>query len=182
MLPDHPLRLFFAVPLPTGLADRVESIARPLARATGGRCTPASQYHLTLAFLGDVEAGRRAELMALVAGLDWPAVRLTLDRTGSFGKDTGWLAPSQTPEPLLAAVQNLHRHLRLAGFHVERRRWRPHLTILRRQQTPLPPAALEPLLPWPLERLQLLSSDLTPRGPRYTLEGELYWPHRSSPV
>ena len=180
MLPDHPLRLFFAVPLPAGLASCVESIAKPLSRTTGGRCTSAGQYHLTLAFLGEIAAGRRTELMTLAAGLDWPAVCLELDRTGSFGKDAGWLAPSQVPEPLVAAVQCLHRQLRLAGFHVERRRWRPHLTILRRLQIPLLPAVLEPPLSWPLERLQLLSSRLTPRGPRYTLEGELHWPHHGS--
>ncbi|MCG9026599.1 RNA 2',3'-cyclic phosphodiesterase [Laribacter hongkongensis] len=179
-LPDHPLRLFFAVPLLAGLASRVESIAKPLSRTTGGRCTPAGQYHLTLAFLGEIAAGRRTELMTLATSLDWPAICLELDRTGSFGKDAGWLAPSQVPEPLVAAVQCLHRQLRLAGFHVERRRWRPHLTILRRLQIPLLPAVLEPPLPWPLERLQLLSSRLTPRGPRYTLEGELHWPHHGS--
>lgn len=64
---DGSLRLFFALEPDPAVRRALASLARALARATGGRVPQAEILHLTLAFLGQVPAGRHAELAAIGA-------------------------------------------------------------------------------------------------------------------
>ncbi|WP_280535975.1 RNA 2',3'-cyclic phosphodiesterase [Halopenitus sp. POP-27] len=55
------MRAFFAVDLPTDLADRIAEVQGTLRSADGLRFTDPEQAHVTLEFLGDVPAGSDGE-------------------------------------------------------------------------------------------------------------------------
>ena len=54
------MRTFVALDLPPDLADDVAALARQLGAAVEGRFLPRSTYHLTLAFLGEVDEAQAA--------------------------------------------------------------------------------------------------------------------------
>ena len=56
--------------------------ARPEIRAAGGRTVPAKNIHMTLRFLGDVDASQQGELEERLAEFVFEPVTLTLDRVG----------------------------------------------------------------------------------------------------
>ena len=121
------MRLFVALPLP-------EAITAPLARlaasAPVGRAVAEENMHLTLAFLGEVA---RAELPALDAALSelrhapFPVAFHELTALG--GRQARLLVLTATgPEALHSRLTTA---LRCAEFTLARRRFRPHVTLLR---------------------------------------------------
>lgn len=179
------LRLFIAIDVPeqwtVALGDAQQSLRRRgLERL---RWVRPEAMHLTLKFLGAVDAGRVAavtEAMATAAGS--PPFRLTLERLGAFG-------PTGRPRVLwagvggeLAALDRLWRALdqrvQPLGFARERGRFSPHLTIARvpEQTPPELVAGVEQLLaaisvaetpPLTVREIALVRSLLGPGGARY---------------
>ena len=127
----------------------------------------AERIHLTLAFLGEVEQERLAELKALpVRGRChelpieqaryWPRSRIV------------WVGPERTPEPLLRLSGGLNRELGSRRFRTEAREFAAHITLLRDARAPeaLPPL---PRVRWPVEEVVLARSRLSPAGPDYSI-------------
>ena len=160
------MRLFFACFPTKSLAGRLHRQVPQLRPLCGGRPIPVANLHLTLAFLGEVDPARLAALIELAERQTFPPLRLQLDRAGSFGTRAGWLAPGPEAELLAGWVRQLQIELGEAGFHVEHHPFRPHLTLLRRLDRPLPAQAIPPLF-WDLARFALVESTLAPRGARY---------------
>ena len=82
-------RLFIAIVLPEGVKDEVEKAQGELRRGLaepGVRWTKRTQFHLTLKFLGDVEAQRLAALTGALqrACREFPALQLRAERVGFF--------------------------------------------------------------------------------------------------
>ncbi|MBE7420029.1 MAG: 2'-5' RNA ligase family protein [Ideonella sp.] len=125
------LRLFVALwpgpALRAALAARRDAIAWP----AGAAPVPDAQLHLTLHFIGHVDATR---LPQLVAGLWLPPPRLRLQ----LGEPVHWphglvvLPVAEPPDALLALHASLATALVGLGLTVERRAFRPHVTLARR--------------------------------------------------
>ena len=124
---------------------------------------------MTVAFLGDVQQERVANVEAigaLSAAAAQPFV-LRLDRIGLFrDAGIGWAAPDEVPAALLRIVETLGEALQAAGLRVERRAFRPHVTLARRCAGPLSEAAM-PRIEWRVDALTLMASETLPEGPRY---------------
>ncbi|UTN84660.1 hypothetical protein NMC41_23080 [Pseudomonas aeruginosa] len=67
-MPDRSLRLFFALPCPPPLAERIGRWrdSRPLS----GRQVATANLHLTLAFLGPVPSSRLVALLDMAAAIE----------------------------------------------------------------------------------------------------------------
>lgn len=164
-----PLRLFFALPCP-------EEIRAPLAAwrdglAIDGQPVAAANLHLTLAFLGAVPRARKAELLALGASLPRTPFELLLDRLERWRNGILHLAPTTIPPALPSLVQALQDALQVSGFELERRPFRPHLTLARHCRH-APDA--EAQFAWPARELVLYSSENGPHGVHYRAIGR--WP------
>ena len=129
------MRLFAAIQFsPAVKSALLEAIAALRHQGTGTFTRPEN-LHLTLAFIGETEdlPGAKAALDAACAG---GPVSLTLGGLGHFN-DLWWTDVRQNPklEKLALAVQ---RALREQGFSIEKRAWKPHVTLVRRWRGPRP--------------------------------------------
>jgi len=170
------LRLFFAL-WPDDAARRaISALAREVAQRAEGRATRGETIHLTLAFLGDVDANRLPALAALgaaVAGAA-PPFALKLDLVGGYGDArVAWLGAEPVPAPLAALAARLNAALAAGGFRVDHRPFAAHVTLARKCRS-LPPRDRVATVGWAVDRLTLVASELTTGGSRYRTHAD--WP------
>lgn len=133
---------FFALPLPTELKQT-------LHKQIQGQHLPFSRFvheqdlHLTLAFLGAAEEQQLETALSLVASSvqHMEAFPLVIDSLGFFGKKTEprifWAGVKQ--ESRLNELQSaVDAACREAGFALESRPFRPHITIARKWKGEFP--------------------------------------------
>ena len=175
-----PHRLFFALWPEPALRAALAATADALLQAhpNDGRRLRADRYHLTLQFLGDVEALHRDDVVARANGaaarVDSPAFDLVLDQAGGFANArVWWLAPGTVPDGLRQLWDALGLALRQAGQKPKASPgFSPHLTLVRDVAARLPATPVAPLR-WRVDRFVLVDSQ--PPRP-YRIVGE--WPLR----
>ena len=149
-----------------------ESTRRALRCATrditaGGMRMPAANLHITLAFVGFVDAATQRCMEEAASKLSIAPFDIALDRIGSFGQKILWVGSSQPPEDLFALQQTLNAALAdSCGYQPEARPYRPHVTIERNLDAPLEAALGQPLR-WRADRFALVESiaSTTPSTP-----------------
>lgn len=141
---------FLGLRLSRASADRLEAVARRLrAWELPARWTHPDDYHLTLVFLGAVDADEAACLPAAVdevaGSLRAPALRFSgLGAAGGRGDEPKYVfAAVDDPE---AACDGMRRDLCEALEMRPESRFRPHVTLCRPQPAP---AGLPLMRDWP---------------------------------
>lgn len=130
------IRRFVAIGVPPAVREALEAALAPSGDHLGAlRPTDPVSWHLTLAFLGEVDADRLDGIVEVVrAALDdvTPPVALTLDGAGEFRRTALWAGVRDEPEGQLARLGDaIQSGCAAAGLPVEQRRVRPHVTIAR---------------------------------------------------
>jgi len=148
---DERIRLFCGLRLPEQALDGLVAWQREAVAHPGLRPVPREHLHVTLAFLGHRPAG---ELEAILGALRAAAARaepaLLTVRGYRETRSVGMLTCDDEGGRAAALAADLQGRLEaLAVYEPERRRWLPHVTVVRfrerpRLQPPLP--ALEPLV------------------------------------
>ena len=160
------MRLFLAVNFREELLAALEETQALLKRrGLRGRYAPPENLHLTLAFLGEYPDPDR--VLEVMDALEFDPFPLTLEGFGRFG-DLWWagLAPS---EPLNALVRRLRRALAENDIPFDRKRFSPHITLVRKGVFDgKPPAAEVPRVKMTVDRFSLMRSDRGKRGMIYT--------------
>lgn len=166
------MRAFIALELPLEFEDEIAGMARQLSAVVQGRFSSRQNYHLTLAFLGEIgETQARDAIAALdesCASVE--PVELRPEGLGHFGRPsdaTLWLGITQTAE-LDALCGDVRSRLTTAGIAYDDKSFRPHITLARRARLPkgeLPGLAFP--LPTRTRRVTLFKSTLTQDGPIY---------------
>ncbi len=157
------VRLFVAVELPLRVREHLDAGAAPVRAAMDGwRWTPAAQWHLTLAFLGEVSEARLPELsrrMGLAARRHRP-FELALAGFGAFGSARRarilWVGVDGEREALVRLADTVSAGARRAKVALEDRRYRPHMTLGRRRA--------------PVDVRDLLDTGAGYHGPTWTVE------------
>ncbi len=165
-------RLFFALWPQPELADRLQALAGKTLRSGDGRRVAAENIHLTLAFLGAVDAAFRDCAEQVAATIRAGAFTLMLEQIGCWSR-TGilWAGPARVPEPLLHLVQGLNAALAGCGYAPERRPYAAHLTLARKVRRGTKPAPIDPLV-WEVRRFCLVRSRLDAGGAHYEIVRE----------
>ena len=181
------MRLFVAVPLPPELTARAAALLPAALPAT--RPVRAELMHLTLAFLGwtpdeqldDVVAAARA------AATGQPSFELSFAGAGRFPA-TGrprvvWLGIGEGQEALATLAVRVTGELSTRQLKFDDRPFAPHLTLARVRDEATGPeartiaAAVEavevPPLRTRVDRIAVVESVLSPKGPRYTARAEV---------
>lgn len=130
------MRAFIALELPDSMVGEVLVLTRQLRSVVPGRFMKPETYHLTLAFLGEVdEAGARCAMEALddaCQGLG--SVPLRPEGLGSFGRAsdaTLWLGIAPAPE-LMEVARAVRAALGARGLSYDAKPFKPHVTLARR--------------------------------------------------
>jgi 2'-5' RNA ligase len=111
----------------------------------GARPVPDAKLHLTLHFIGSVPASR---VDAVARGLAVPArpAALTLTRAAVWPRGLVVLEPQSPTDPLRGLHADLAAALGALGLPVERRRFRPHVTLAREASGAQVPASHAPIV------------------------------------
>ncbi|HEY0211168.1 RNA 2',3'-cyclic phosphodiesterase [Acerihabitans sp.] len=137
-------RLFFAIALPDALRqDVIDWRAARFPHETG-RPVAAANLHITLAFLGEVGAGKEQALRAAAMRLQQKPFTLALDDCGHWpGSGVVWLGMKRAPRGLLQLAQWLRAQAARNGCYQSPLPYHPHVTLLRQahQAVALPPGA-----------------------------------------
>ena len=127
------LRLFFALWPDEAVRASLAQFVETLKQTTTARWVEPENFHITLAFLGAVNEDQLPLVCRIGDGIDGQSFELTLDRIDFWPKrEIVWLSPSSTPAALANLASGLTAELKQAGFVVENRPYRAHLTLARR--------------------------------------------------
>jgi len=126
----------------------------------GHRLTRPARMHLTLHFLGDVDAAGAQRVREALADVHLPPLDLVLDRSCTWKNDIAVVqpAPHAGLDALHAAVVEA---VRRAGLPVRDERFAPHLTIARQARGAARPPQMAPV-PWRVDAFVLVASRLAP--------------------
>ncbi|VFN06250.1 MAG: 2'-5' RNA ligase [Candidatus Kentron sp. G] len=166
MKPDH-RRLFFALWPTEAVRRALRELLEKSTPSLGGRPVPAENLHVTLLFLGSVDAARQGCLEKAAGGIDAPPFELRFDHLGSFPRARIiWSGVSETPPALLSLAAELGRGAAGCGLEPEGRPFTPHLTLARKAGKPVRDVPHAPVA-WPVEGFCLAESLTLPTGARY---------------
>ena len=133
------MRLFFGLSLPDAVYQAVCGRAAACRKTIEGRYVREENYHMTLAFLGDVPENRvndAAEILRRCVG-GVPTPRLTLGETSYFGRaGNAILIVRVTSEPSLIPLHDtLVQALEKAALPFDPGPFSPHITLARHART-----------------------------------------------
>jgi 2'-5' RNA ligase len=161
------VRLFFALRPDEGVRAQLAHWSRELHAVCGGRPTRGENLHLTLAFLGNVEDARAAEVGRAADEVAPRAATLVLDTPGCWKHNRiAWAGASAVPGELNAMVVELRNALTRSGIAFDAKPFASHVTLLRDAREPRTMPALAPI-DWRLDGFALVRSVTLPRGSRY---------------
>ena len=167
--PERPAaqRLFFALWPDASLQHRIHALARTALARGNGRLVAPGNLHLTLAFLGAVDADRRRCLEAAAGTVRTGRFSLEFDVAGYWAKPRVlWFGCSRPPQALLDLVASLQSGVRACGFDPDRRPYAVHLTVARSVAHNPGAAGIAPLY-WPVDGFVLVESQTRPEGAQY---------------
>ena len=142
--PD-PWRCFVGLPLPGPHREALTRQAARLAGALASRITwtKPDNWHLTLRFLGDVDAAAVPALCSALAGVRFAPFSLRLGAAGGFPPAGGrgaprtlWVGLECGAEQCIRLAADLDRALEPLGFEPGDRPLRPHVTLGRVRKAP----------------------------------------------
>lgn len=166
-----PVRLFIAISLDEHILDAVGAMQEELRRnRVRGNFTKTENLHLTLAFIG--EYGDPDRVLDALRPLRFEPMQLRLEGFGSFG-DLYWCGLAKNEE-LAGCVRRLRRALSESGIPFDRKRFAPHITLLRRAVCAGMPGVTVPQASMTAERISLFRSDRGKSGMIYTELGSVY--------
>ena len=123
------MRLFIAINLNDEMKDALIDIQDTM-RTYGvrGKDTPPENFHLTLAFIGEYDEPERVK--EVMESIEIRPFEMSLRGIGAF-RDLWW-AGIENSAPLMAVSRRLRRALAEADIPFDKKKFSPHITIIRR--------------------------------------------------
>lgn len=169
-------RLFVALSLPEIVADGLTQLQ---SGVDGARWRPVENFHITLAFIGDVDRHGFADALEALSTIEAPAFEMTLRGAGFFGdkRPTSLWAGVEQNAALNHLQTKTETALRRADFKLDRRKFTPHVTLAYVKNIPPDVAALYcaghglfSCGPFPVDAFHLYSSQLGGEVSHYEIE------------
>lgn len=160
-------RLFFALWPTDHLRRALAADTAEVIKSFHCQATAIENFHVTLAFLGAVEASRVAEVTGVAREVRVPCCELHFDHLMVWKRSHVLaLVASRIPDALQEFVQNLRSRLIRDGFKLDDEPYRPHVTLAREVRAP---AMEKPrtMLVWPISDFVLVESTRRDQGIRY---------------
>lgn len=166
------MRSFIALPMDEGA---ISALTAAQAHLPFGKAVPEDNLHLTLTYLGEVSEPVLETLHDLLDSARLPAPDITFGALGTFAEMERGLvfAEVRSNDALTALQSRVAQIVRQAGADLPRRRFRPHVTLMRASRQPQGPArdrlatalGMRCSVPaFTAQRMCLYHSTLTPHG------------------
>lgn len=130
------MRVFVAIDLPQTIK---EQLSRLTCGLPGARWVPPEQLHLTLQFIGEVDGRLFQDIGERLASVSARSFSFRLAGVGFFpprGKPRVVWVGLQHKEQLVQLRNQVVSRLLAAGVELERRKFSPHITLARLNNTP----------------------------------------------
>lgn len=128
------MRLFTAITFPEEVKRKLTDIQQMLKSGSlRGNFTNDENLHLTLVFLGEVAPNRVGLVQNAIANSPFSSFELTMKGVGRFKREGGdivWVGIDMSKD-LSTLHARLAEQLAAAGFTLEERGFKPHLTLAR---------------------------------------------------
>jgi 2'-5' RNA ligase len=124
-------RLFIALPIPEDIAETLTTLQSGVPDA---RWVPAENFHVTLCFAGEVQGGPMrdlAEELSDIAGSRFPVEVAGVEQFSSGKQPKALVALVAKSDRLDWLHQKVSTVARNCGIEIERRKFRPHVTLAR---------------------------------------------------
>ncbi len=150
------MRLFIAVHFSSEVKKvLLDTIERMKELAVSGNFTRPENLHLTLAFIG--ETNNVAAVRQIIDQSAVPSFEMKVGGFGRFGR-LYWVGIEENPA-LASLAESLRNGLRAAGFPMEERAFRPHITLAREIVTDGPLHIPVPKTAMTADRVSLMKSE-----------------------
>jgi len=186
------IRSFIAIELPVELKRAISRLQEQLkagSRAPARWVSPEN-IHLTLKFLGDIDAAVIDDIKDALQEAVWgiSAIRLGAEGLGVFPNNTRvqviWVGLSGEIDRLQKLQQSIDKELAKLGFPAEKRGFSPHLTIARLRDRAnanerqdmgrlVENTRFQSSLDFSVTSIHLMKSQLTREGPIYSRLGSV---------
>ena len=158
------MRLFVAIRLSAEMQEALISAQNALYdRGVRGNFTAGENLHLTLAFIGEYPEAE--PVLDALERVSFSPFELSPEGLGCFGDL--WWAGLKGSAPLEALARWVRRALAEAEIPFDRKRFSPHVTLIRRASGKLPGIRIPPAS-MRVEAFSLMRSDRGKRGMIYT--------------
>jgi RNA 2',3'-cyclic 3'-phosphodiesterase len=133
-------RLFTGLEIPSELAA---DLALLRGGILGARWIDVENYHITLRFIGDIDAATARDVFATLERIRRPPFVVTIDSLASFGGDRprAIVAKAKPAAPLIELQAEQERLMRRLGIPPEPRKFTPHVTLARLRDASAPAVA-----------------------------------------
>ena len=163
------MRLFIAIQLSDAMKDALTAVQEEMYdHGVRGNFTTRENMHLTLAFIG--EYPDKDQVLDALSSVSFSAFSISLKGLGCF-RDLWW-AGMEESAPLTAVVRRIRRALAGHDIPFDRKRFSPHITLIRRAAGAMPGIQVSAIT-MPVERISLMRSDCGKHGMIYTEVGKI---------
>lgn len=168
----NPQRVFFALWPDESTREAIERFARDAVAESGGTPIAPENFHMTLRFVGNADAGAMSRMRKAAERVRTEPLRFKLDQPGYWAdQSVVWLGCRKAPDPLLRLVVNLNTEMGSEGFLVETRPFKPHVTLARHAPK-APEMELQQPVEWSSDRFVLIGSTTDEHGATYKVLDE----------
>lgn len=124
------MRLFIAINFDKNFKDGLINTREELRnQSIFGNFTLDENLHLTLAFIGETKNIQGAKNAVDRAFQNFKAFKITTEKIGKFS-DLWWVGIKENTY-LTTAAENIQKELIASGYNIEKRKFKPHITIAR---------------------------------------------------
>ncbi len=163
------MRLFIAIKLSDAMKDSLIRLENTLYdRGVRGNYTSEENLHLTLAFIGEYPDCE--PVLDALSSVAFSPFELRLEGMGRFGDL--WWAGMRDSAPLTAIVRRIRRALAENDIPFDRKRFSPHITLIRKAAGEMPGTSPEPVS-MQVDTISLMRSERGRNGMIYTELGTL---------
>ena len=162
------MRLFIAIQLSNGIRNSLSAVQMYLRdHGVRGNYTKLENLHLTLAFIG--EYSDPDFVLEVIHSVPFTPFPLRIEGFGNFG-DLYWCGIGGNDD-LLSYVKRLRRALAESGVPFDRKKFSPHITLIRKAEYDRRggfPGVAVPDVSMRVSGISLMRSDRTKSGMVYT--------------
>ena len=165
---EKSVRVFFALWPDYTIQKQLAYFAKTLVPTCGERPVKTQHIHLTLAFLGNLAINRLPELQSAACNVTAQAFSLSIQKTYYWKHNRIIYAYAESfPTELFSLVDTLRNTISTAGFTVDQRTYKPHITTFIRNVKRHTEIDFTQPIQWHARQWCLIQSKQTSKGVDY---------------